>query len=252
MRKSTCKCLYSQFIDIPITPLSMVLEFLCSLVIVILGLILNFRYRKKLKEEKQNRPLDRKGNVIEPIMRWYLLLASFYWPTQMLFMWINSNEIISSDWFENCYLVMFMFNFVRIGRSIIAYNSFFVCLIRYVYIVHHQKSNQWNFDKVGRRFQIASIAIPFSMEIMRIFTEVDVPGLKSTERYQQCVAINEGLGNTTYIEFPPPRLVAFTQQFLTQTLVDIIYYTYVIVIGLIGSNIIEGYFYRKIFQTIKR
>lgn len=249
---SMCKCIYSQYIDKPVTILSMVLEFLLSLVIVICGLILNYRYRKKLKEERRNRPLDRKGNVIEPIMRWYLLVSIFYWPIQMFFMWINSNEIISADWFKNCSLGSTLYNFVRIGRSVIAYNSFFACLIRYLYIVHYQKSNQWNFEKVGRLFQIASVTIPLSVEIVRIFAEVDVPGLKTTERFQQCMAFNEGLGNTTCIELPLPLPVAFTKQFLAQNLVDMMYYTYVIITVITGSNIVEGYFYLKIFQTIKR
>jgi hypothetical protein len=219
---------------------------------VVCGLILNYRYRKKLQKEKKNRPLDRKGNVIEPIMRWYLLVTIFFWPIEMLFMWINANEIIPSDWFKNCWLGMIWFNFIRIGRTAIAYNSFFVCLIRYVYIVHHQKSNQYNFEKVGRLFQITSFTLPIFLEIMRIFTEVDFPGLKNTERFQQCMAINEGLGNSTSIELPLPRNVEFTMQFLTPMLVDMVYYTYQTVVGVIGSNIFEAYFYLRIFQTIKK
>ena len=252
MMNSICKCIYSQHIDIPVTPLSIVLGFLFSFLLVICGLTLNYRYRKKLQEEKRNRPLHRKGNVIEPIMRWYLLLSIFYWPFSMVFIWIMSNEIIPSDVFKNCNLLMICVNFIRIGRIIIAYNSFFVCLIRYVYIVHHQKANQWNFENVGRRFQIASVTIPLSLEIMRLFVEVDLPGLKSTEKFQQCMVINENLGNATYIEYPLPRPVAFTMQFMTRNLVDMIWYAYWTFIAIVGLNITEGYFYLKIYQTIKR
>ena len=71
-RESNCKCLYDHLVDKPVTMISTILDFMFSSVIISLGLIVNYRYRKKLKGEKKGRLPDRKGNVIEPIMRWYL------------------------------------------------------------------------------------------------------------------------------------------------------------------------------------
>ena len=66
-----------------------------------------------------------------------------------------------------CYLLLWL---MRIGRMCIAYNSLFVAFIRYLYIVHREKANQWNFERTSRRFQIASIAIPVVLQTVYIFT----------------------------------------------------------------------------------
>ena len=141
---------------------------------------------------------------------------------------------------------------IRVGRTIIAYNSFFAALIRYAYIVHEQKTNQWSFEKVGRIFQIASFAIPLTLELIRLFTEDDVPGLKSTERFKTCVAVDSGIHNITCIENHTPITVEFTKMILPPQLIHAIYYSYAITIVVIGSNVVEAFFYIKIFQKIDR
>ena len=250
--ESNCKCIYNHLVDKPVTMISTIMDFIFSVIVVVSGLITNYRYRKKLKEEKRNRPPDRKGNVIEPIMRWYLNFGIIYWPYQMLFLWINANEVMPSEWFKNCILIVFI-NLVRIGRTIIAYNSFFTALIRYLYIVHHHKANQWNFEYTGKIFQWTSFGIPLILEVIRLFTESSLKTFLPTERFQTCLAINEGLTNSTgFIDVPTPRQVVFAQQALPKPALDSIFYAYAMVTGIIGSNVIEAYFYVTIFQNIKR
>ena len=252
-RGSNCKCVYDHLVDKPVTMLSTILDFVFSFIVILLGLLVNCRYRKKLREERRGRLPDRKGNVIEPIMRWYLHFGLVYWPYQMLFLWINTNEVMPSDWFENCFLIMFI-NLVRIGRTIIAYNSFFAALIRYLYIVHHQKTNQWNFEKTGRIFQWASFGIPLALEAIRQFTEDNLQTMGPTKRFQTCLAINEEeFSNTTnFIHIPTPHAVETALRVFPRQFVDAVYYTYASITGIIGSNIIEAYLYITIFQNIKR
>ena len=59
------RCLMGAFVEHPVALWSTILEFVA---IVTCGLALNYRFLMKLKEEKRNRPLGRKGNVIEPIV----------------------------------------------------------------------------------------------------------------------------------------------------------------------------------------
>ena len=252
MRESVCRCSYSQYIDVPVTTSSMVLDLLFSLAIITLGLVLNLTFRKKLQDEKRNKPIERKGNVIEPIMRWYLIFVIIYWPYNILLLWITTNEIIPAPWFSNCWLLNMLYIPLRIGRVIIGYNSFFVALIRYLYIVHQQKSNNWDFKRVGKIFQMASIAVPLSMEVVRIFTEEDFPGFRSTERFRACVAINEGLNDTIDIDFPPPRPLELTMKYVPRQWINLIYFLYLTIFVAIGSNLIEGFMYMKIFQNIKK
>ena len=252
MLDNVCRCLYEVHINKPVNTWSIVGGFLLTLMIIIVGLIINLRVRKKLQEEKRNTLQDRKGNVIEPIMRWYLILAMVQWPYEMSFMWMMANEILPAAWFGNCWFANILMNPMRIGRSILAFNSLFVALIRYVYIVHLKKANEWTFEKVGKIFQIASIAVPVCMEVIRILSEEDMVGLKATDEFLNCVAKNENLNTTLDLILPKPAPVAFTMGVLSPELVRAVYYIYLTVVTLVYLNLIEAYLYFKIFQTIKR
>ena len=253
MRKSICKCIYRYLIDEPVTWTSIVLDFLMSFTIATLGLIINYRFKKKLHIEKKSTLPNRKGNVIEPIMRWYLIFAMVFWPYELLYLWINAHEIMPSSWFENCWLMNTLMHPIRIGRTIIAYNSFFVGLIRYLYIVHYKTAKHWDFQKTGIIFQVASIFVPLGMEIARISTEVDFKGMKTTERFLGCVAESEGLNTTSSsVLFPDPKTVEFTLRFLPRSVIAVLYYINQVITLIIGSNFIEVFFYYKIFESIKR
>ena len=245
MQDINCMCVYRVFVNEKVTTLSTTLDFLITLVIIISGLILNKIYRKKLREEKRSRLPGRKGNVIEPIMSSYLILGTIFWPFEMTYLWINAHEIMPADWFRNCWLLHIPWDIIRVGRMIIVYNSFFAGMIRYLYIVHQQKSNQWDFLRVGRLFKIASFAVPMALEVIRKLSEEDFPGFKSTGRFQECMDFH---GEVKKI----PVTVAFAKQIFSSPLVHVMNYIYMTCTIVVGSNITEAYFYVKIFQTIER
>lgn len=249
---SVCMCVYKASANLQITTFSTALDFLLSLTLIVVGLKINLKFRNKLREEKRNTPLGRKGNVIEPIMRWYLNLVIFYLPYSVGFSWLNTQQIWPSAWFSNCWFMNCWFQPWRVSRFIIAYNSFFVALIRYLYIVHREKANEWDFDKVGKRFQIASIVIPIILEVFRLFTELDTLGLKEGTVFLNCVAMNEGLSSPENMTLPVPAAVQLSYRFFSPQLVAVGYYTYFFIITLVFANVIEGYFYMQIFQTMNR
>ena len=273
MRGSVCECIYKQFIDTPVTTFSIVIDFLFSLIIIAIGLTVNCRFRQKLKEEKRLvLPAGRKGNVIEPIMRWYLLLTMFYWPYEMTIFWIMHNEIIPSNWlsnalFFNFYWCDFTFTSIKLGRIIVGYNSFFVSLIRYVYIVHPTKSNQWDFKRAGRIFAVASLVFPIAVDTIENITRdlrIDWYGdyglvwtmltltEKAPESFRECLALTGGLNNTSLVFIPPPVIGESVSRVLPQQLLDTIHFIDLMVIVVIASNIVEAYFYFKMFQSAKR
>ena len=252
MERSLCMCVYKQFIDEPITVSSTIMDFLFSAIITACGLLANTRFRAKLQEEKRNRLPGRKGNVIEPIMNWYLILAMAFWPYQTFFYWTMAHEVFPSEWFRNCWLMNLTMRPIAIGRMIIACNSFFVALIRYLYIVHRRKASKWNFEKIGKIFRLASFTIPIAIITVVILTQVDVPGLKNTNQFKECVATSEGLNTTLNIHIPPPSSVEFMMKYLPRQIIDVIYYIAVSTTIKVCGNIPELYLYLRIFQTIKR
>ena len=218
--------------------LSTVFEFLLSLVISMTGVFLNYKFLTKLKIERRNKPLGRKGNVIEPIMRWFLVIQIIFWPYELL-MFSRVISFGSSLSTMIPALCPFIFWMIVLGRTIIAYNSLFVALIRYVYIVHERKANQWDFEKVGRRFQIASICTPILHVLTFSFT-MRKPG-------------SEGLiPDTNHCSQLESLLINFTSQFIPDPFAKAMAIICAVLLVFVYLNIAEMYLYVRIYQTIKR
>jgi hypothetical protein len=207
----------------------------------------------KLREEKRKTPLGRKGNVIEPIMRWYCKLQMIYWPYHLLTFWIMFNEIIPFE-YMNGWWCSVGGGAVKFGRVCIGWNSLFVALIRYIYIVHRQKSNQWDFEKTGRYFRISSIAIPLGIETVGLFVN-GYPGhqiTKDQDVFKSCVASQQGYNTTLNIQIPEPYFRALTLQVVPEWVVLGIYYVYKFLTIVVLINVIDGFLYFQIYRTIKR
>ena len=214
-----------------------VFELLFNIVISIGGSLLNYKFLKKLKLERKNKPLGRKGNIIEPIMRWFLVIQIVFWP-YMLLLFSRLGGIILGDTMLPSLCPFFVWSVV-LGRTIIAYNSVFVALIRYVYIVYERKANQWDFEIVGRRFQIGSLSFPIVQVIILSFTMRKPEG-------------DEIIPNTNHCSQLPSLLINFTSKFISDPFADTIAIMCAAIMIFVFSNIIEIYLYVRIFQRIKR
>ena len=241
-------CYYKSFIEHPVALGSTVFELLLTLTFIICGVYLNCNFLKKLEEQRRTTPIGRKGNVIEPIMRWFCMLQIIFWPYDLLFQWINANEIIPSrvipPWL--CYI---LWNTNTLGRSYIAYHSLFVALIRYLYIVHHQRSNQWNFKTVGKLFSFAYMVIPFTIWLIALFIH-DPVWLHTREEYKNCVSFYTD-SNTT-AELPQSAPVKLAARYLPDTLIYSLDLFTMVTSSIAFLNIGEAYLYHRIFTAIKR
>ena len=253
-----CLCTYIGFWYNPSSALFATIEFLVICLIFSLCVIVNSKFRKKLKEEKKNRPFGRKGNVIEPLMSWYCVILMFGTTYCQLIHWQFVNEIIPFHLIPE-WVCIVLTTLERSLVSIILSNSLFTVLIRYVYIVHHQKANTWEFDKVGKNFQLASIVIPTGMEIVHLCTNSrDIYLTKNTlemgmAKFEGCnnsfMDSNSTINPTSSNEFIPNH---FVQTLFSHDVALAVYYFYVVVYAAITLNIVDGYLYIKIFRCIKR
>ena len=236
------------FVDEPVSTLSTILDFLLSVLISVCGVILNYRFRKKLKEEKRNTPAGRKGNVIEPIMSWYCILQMIFWPYELLFLWIWSNGVITSDQMPS-WLFYLLTLLMRFGRMCIAYNSLFVAFIRYLYIVHRQKANQWNFERTSRRFQIASISIPVVLETVYFFTADFSEYSTISDRFDDCLASFDASYTTKNVR---PFGLELSLRVFPLPLVLMLRYICLIITIIVACNVAEVFLYINIFQSMQR
>ena len=238
MNDNWCLCLAKEFFDNPPNSWITFFEFPLTLLIIVSGVFLNYKFWKKLEHEKKNRPLGRKGNIIEPIVRWFCIIQIIYWPIQLLLIWSLLNNVIPLSivpaWVcTTSTLLLF------IGRSIISYNSLFVAFIRYLYIVHDRKANQWDFETVGHRFQIASLSVPI-LHVLIFISTFDLPSYShfSTE--------------TSQCETLTPMMVMLTSQYFPKPLIDVVGLIMLATLLAVCLNLVEAFLYIKIFRKIKR
>ena len=245
-----CITTLKSLIERPVKFWTTILEFVFTLIICICGVSLNIKFSKKLEQERRGKPVGRKGNVIEPIMRWFIKLQIVYWPFELFVFWILVNDFMPSSIDPQiCFLATFI---ITCGRLIVAFNSIILALIRYLYIVYSQKASRWEFDKVARWFQIASLAVPFSIHIVwcltfdRSFIRENIVEKFYTEE--------NGETNTTSTQCTEetPLSVTFTGQYLPKPFLDTVGIFTMIVEAIAYLNIAECFLYAKIFHTIQR
>ena len=255
-----CQCTYLGFWYNPSSGVFTTLQFLMISLFSAMGFIVNYKFRKKLKQEKRQRPLGRKGNVIEPLMSLYCIILMFGTPYCLLVHWQFANEVIPSHLIPE-WLCILLTKLERCISFIGVYNSLFVALIRYVYIVHQKRSNEWDFERVGRRFQLASVMIPLCMETIHYIskqlssntygTRINIERAKS--KVAGCSELYN-VSNSTYglQDSADLHLEQFDSSHVSQDVAIVAYYIYVTISGLVSLNIMEGFFYIKIFICIKR
>ena len=258
MKLGVCHCQHFAFIYEPVSTVPMAIELLFICFLIPIGIIQNYQFRKKLKIEKRNRPLGRKGNVIEPIMSWFCCLQMIGFPYRLIFRWVLANEVVPFDMIPEWLCVLL----TLIDRSIsfcAAYNSLFVALIRYVYIVHDHQANQWEFEKVGTWFKIASIAFPIGMEIACSISYSFGESPLSHESLKIGVETLDGCAdifteaNVTY-DLRHQKVVNASSGLtpIIRTIFQILSYFYVIISVAVALNLIEAVLYCQIFSNIKR
>ena len=251
-----CTCTYAAFVDESGSPWTTGLELLLSFFIGALGIKLNYRFLKKLEDERRHTPLGRKGNVIEPIMRWFCWIQIVYWPYHLLFYWINFNGIVPVEWMNGWWCnIIFQIGIV-FGRYCIAYNSLFVALIRYIYIVHHKRANQWSYERVGNMFRYCSVAVPLSLFIIGMFTAYYplIEAMKITEmaKFKDCFASYQGLNATE--DIPPFMSVhtKWTLNYLPESLVIVMCYIHKVITAIVFLNLADIFFYVSIYRSVTR
>ena len=239
-------CAYAGLVDDSYSTWGAVLEFLFTIFIMICGIRINYKFLMNLRQERKNTPLGRKGNVIEPIMSWFCWLQIFYWSYYLLYFWINMNGIIPVEWMNEFWCSIFT-HLILAGRLVCCFNSLFVVMIRYIYIVHNKRANQWSFEKVGNLFRNLSILVPWLFSILGLF-------FGSGEMYTYNPKFEKCYFSQHVTEdvkrYKP--LYVWTLSILPEAMVKTIRWIRLVLLGIGASNMVEIYMYLSIYGAIKR
>ena len=248
MAPSCCITALKSIVEHPVKFWTTILEFAFTLIICTCGISLNSKLSRKLEQERKCKPFGRKGNVIEPIMRWFIKLQIVYWPFELFVFWMGVNDLMLSHINPQiCFLGVLI---ISCGRLIVAFNSIFLALIRYLYIVHSQKANQWEFDEVAKWFQISSIAVPFSIHILWWLTFDRA--LFIQDMIEKIDTKEDVASNTTLTQCTEEIPLSVTSQYLPKLFIDTVAIFTTIVGAIAYLNIAECFLYAQIFKTIQR
>ena len=116
MTDDFCICFHKAVVERPVETWSTLLEFLALMVITAIGLYLNNKFLSKLEKERRETPLGRKGNVIAPIMRWFLNFQVVFWPYNLFYRWFTTNDLLFPEMLPTwlCYSIPYS---IAVGRQ---------------------------------------------------------------------------------------------------------------------------------------
>ena len=250
MQDTTCTCIYQSFSNKNTSAWSTTLDFLLSMPIFVFGVIFNYVLWKKLKQEKKLVPLGRKGNVLEPILSWYCLIQIAYWPYSLLFFWILFNGLTPTVILETLWCNV-GFIIIRWGRMYIGYNSLFVAMVRYIYIVHYDTAKKCDFKKVGNFFQLSSLVFPLAVELVGLLVD-PYEVYQGKPEFRECIASYQGLNSTQNLTIPDVYPRRWTTKYVPETITFAVHAFHYTIIAMVYLNIIESFFYFQIFKSIQR
>ena len=184
-------------------------------------------------------------------MQLFCKIQIIFWPYYLLYFWLHFNGIVPSSLVSDWSCIVGAQAAIKFGRNIIAWNSFFVAFIRYIYIVHREKSNQWDFGRVGKCFRVASVIIPTVYNTIDALTN-GLTEYQHGEVFENCISLKLGMNNTDNITIPNIYPYAWTVEYLPESLILSIYYVVLVLKILIYVNIADGCFYLSIYHCIKR
>ena len=246
-----CTCIYEAYIDKSTTFLTTVTDFVLSVCIGVLGIIVNYKLIRNLKEEKRSKPIGRKGNVIEPIMQIYCKFQVVFWPYYLLYFWLHFNGIIPSSFMKGWWCNVITQISIVFGRTYIAWISLFVAVTRYTYIVHRETANRWDYERVGKVFKIWSVVIPIVFGVIRLFTD-NYTRYQTGESFESCIANNLEYNGTSNMTIPYAYPYTWTLKYIPENILLGIDYALTGIGIIVSFNIVEAYLYFAIFRQIKR
>ena len=251
MSDIVCTCVYEAYIDEPMSVLTTIVDFVFSVCIGVVGIILNYKLMRRLQEEKKSKPIGRKGNVIEPIMQQFCKFQIFYWPYFLLYFWIHLNGIIPSSLMNGWWCNVILQITIVFGRIYISSISFFVALVRYIYIVHRERANKWDYERVGKVFKIGSVVIPTILGAIRLFAHPN-SAYQNGEKFENCIAFYLGTNTTINMTIPNAYPYAWTLEYIPEKVLVGIDIAHRAIQLMVVLNIAEAFLYFAIYRQIKR
>ena len=250
IQKDTDGCIFED-IDLNHQPLPEpeigIILVIIKLLFVSIGLFVHVKVWFLIKNEK---------SISTQVVKVYIIALIVMCPSWLIFStiidFIHPVDEVIGLWF--CTLGKFIIYFCFI---IVAFNSFIVAFMRYLFIVHEEKVKQYGKEKVKKLFLILSLLFPLLLNIWRT---IDAPAKDPMSIINKCygnhhvVFLMESSSSLAGEGFCPSMAHADGDVF--SMLVAIVgkcsCIVRVLIVFILGFNFTEGFLYFKIFTHMKK
>ena len=219
--------------------------------IMILGLLVNWKFLKNMTEDDTNRGANSNGLLIRDVMATNAKTQMMVWPTLWVLFWLIQMDTTFPTWMQPwfCHLKFFAYIF----RIYFAFNSLAVAAMRYTFIVHNTSISSFGIAKTKTMFYYGSILVPLLLALFYECT-IDVPFDRGGRVFEIC---KQSFTDTANKTFSPERgfespIFAVFQDNMPKNVVYYLGITTKVFLAVIFGNLFEGFLYWKTFSFIAR
>ena len=232
---------------------SSIVDLVTSILISLIGILINVKFLKNMKDEERNLGKNCDGLLIKRVMTTYTMTLIVSAPISLISSWFLYENFELPTWLQCslCYMWYFGIGY----RIYLGFNSLVVAAMRYAFIVHHNAILQFGKEKAKNLFYYGSLAIPIIVGILHACTVQKTYFF--TAAVSMCQESYKDSYNRTNLNVTIPQdfnlpVYTFVHQYIST---DVLYYIRGFVLLLtviILSNVVEGILYYKTFSKIKR
>ena len=234
--------------------ISSMVDLLIILVVSFVGVTVNWKFLKDMKEDDRMRPPGTNECLIKDVLDTFTKVVMIVSPFYLFFFWFLNEEYEITPWFQ--YLLCYEQYISSTFRLYWAFNSLVIATMRYTYIVHNERVLQFGKDRAKFIFYIGSILIPVVLGALNAVF-VQTPTNIHNPAQSICIDYYLDLLNITLkdsndiLGFGSP-ILCVVYLYIPVDIVRYVHATLAVIGLLLFSNVIEGILYWKTFGEIRR
>ena len=223
-------------------PLLAVVYFFIKATVVVLGEYVHIQILKFLKHETC---------IVKDVLKTFLYLQMMYWPVKVVFEtttdFIYPLRTIIGKWYCDLAFLWLVF-----GMTLIVFHSFIVGLMRYTFVVHHQKTLQYGIEKIKNLFYWIAILVPLVITLWGFIARRQISSVTSLNKcygnFIEAFMVEEDVLTTTKKSFCAFETYKDNQNHVVVSLKKFFCIIHSAIYALMGANVVEGFFYWRMVK----
>ena len=227
---------------------------LINIVVSVVGLLINWKHLRDMKEDNTSSPPGTSPNLLTPILTTNTKVVMVFIPIYMFMFWILHEEEEIPSWVQ--YALCYDQYISTTVRTYLGFNSFVIATMRYVFICYNDRVLEFGKEKAKTLFYYGSIFIPVVIGVLNACS-VKLPLNVHLPSHTVCIEYYLGYLNITreqsdqLPDFGSP-ILELVHKYLGTDFTQYVEMFCIIVGFVIYSNMVEGALYCKTFRAIRR